>query len=179
MRIAVTIIIFIIFTSCKSYIDMQNSSEIIDYKTLKFHPFPNYNLLESRRTIFATADSQIYFPQLFDVRIPKKIKTWAYLGNVLYIEYDQKQIIAIDTDYLNNDKQAGSWSLVEDEDLIKRYRQDYFTRNDRNFDYDISIPLHTTTFLYSDGKTKILFYNIKNENFIDFAKVRDTYKYVN
>ncbi|WP_126973840.1 hypothetical protein [Gynurincola endophyticus] len=172
-------ILFIIFfslnfTYCRIYYDHQGNIDV--YDNLKFNYKVDYNEFEyfDKNSIGLT-DRKMY-NTYFIIKLPKKIVNWIRYGNNFWFEYESKQIIYIYNEYKHIAENSYHWRLidVEDEDEIDLYMF-YYWVNKRKYDQKYLYKKNNfrVTKLYTNGKYKILLFNIKKKNyqsFLDYAK---------
>ena len=175
-KIFLTIVATITICSCSTYLD---SGKNINTDYMDFNYMETYNEFTYKSNVNSIADKEIYYPTHFKIDLPKKIGNWQISGNEFYFEYTDKEIIYINTGFKNTST-AGSWILKEtDDDEIFSILSSYWNKRNYNDD-DLKLDIsNQKSQLYSDGKTTILLYNIKKENFDKYLMLVKKFKYLN
>jgi len=101
MKKILLIIIAISFSSCASYYDAKGN---LDYDYMRLSIGADYNTLTTKDRLPGNADGQMYYPQKFEINLPKNISGWMISGNNYIFEFTNKQIIVIDAGYSNYKK---------------------------------------------------------------------------
>ena len=169
---------FIFLSSCSIYLDSPHENEIRS-ENLDFTCLNHYNEFVYKSKINGKADGQIFYITNFSVRLPKKIKSWQQSGNAFFFEYDDKEIIYIDSGY-KKQKDAGEWILNEtdDDQVYNRLSSYWYKRKYRENNLKAN-QLGRLSRVYSDGKVTILLYNIKSRNFEKYLSLVKNFKYLN
>jgi len=170
----IQLLLVIIFISCKSYLDREKSihSDYFDFNYLK-----TYNEFVYKSKINSCADKEKYLTTNFKIRLPKNIKDWLISNPDFFYEYKQKQIIYIYTGYKNIGKES-DWTLkYTNNEEIKDLLYKFWVKKNYHYDNLINKPNRITR-LYTNGKVKILLFNIKQKNFENFLGLVKTFKYI-
>lgn len=174
-----TLIIFlcaVLVTSCSSYIDSNEKSINTDYLDFKFLSKKNEFVYKSK--VNSSADNEVYYTANFKITLPKKIKNWYKSNNEFYFEYDSKQIIYIESGYKNVGQEV-NWSLNDfQQDNIYKIFGAYWDKQNYDESYLHKNHNERLTKLYTNGKVKILLYNIKKENYASFLEHVKSFKYL-
>ena len=172
MKIFFVILIILLFSSCRTYID--NESDIIrdNFDSVYGHLYAKdiYNEYVYINKIGLRADKEVFYPRHYKLKLPKGIvKFYAQISeNYTCIEYPSKQIICIKAKYLNDNVKEDQWKLINpDEETMEKMLSDYWEEKNYNFD-NIRARNHRITKLYTNGIFSILLYNIKEKNFDHF-----------
>lgn len=168
-----TLFLFLVlsFSSCKTYIDSNVLGNKISNNSITIQYFEDYNILKSNDKIGVVSDKEVSYPQLFKLKIPKKIKRFKIIDKVFCIEYNSKQVIYIDAGFKNKVVNLENWKLIDvNDEVFDSYSNNYFS-------IEKITSKKRLTKLYTDGKTKILLMNIKIENFDNYLKLIKTFKY--
>lgn len=176
MRIQLLLVMMsTLLTSCKTYLDISKNSIATDYMTFKYQK--NYNELDYFNKVNAARDKDVFYTTHFTINLPKDIVYWMKSGNTFFFEYDSKQVIYIYTAYKNEGKDSDTWELKNvDEGSELKYLEDYWKERRYNESLLDVRKKNRVTKLYTNGKYKILLYNIKQKNFFSFFDFIKTYK---
>ncbi len=162
--------------SCSSYIDVPKNS--INNNSMVFDYGSNENKLKYINKVNSSADHEIYYTTHFSIALPKGIVNWTRSSNNFFFEYGDKQIFYIYSSYKNEGQESGNWELKDiGYNEILKYIGEYW--DERKYDENYLYKAHTgrVSKFYTNGKYKILLYNIKPENlqtFIQSAKTFET-----
>ena len=152
----------IILSSCYSYIDNGKNiySEHSDFIIKN-----GYNEYIYKSKIYGKSDDEIFRPRHYKIKLPKGIISLIQINNILYVEYEGKQIICVESNYFNNKTKKEKWKLINpDNEMTERLLLQYW--EDRNYNVDkIYTKKQRVTKLYSNGIFAVLLYNIKKKNF--------------
>lgn len=171
--------VFVIITlfSCKSYVDNNEVNKLHnDYFKMSFNS--DYNILTYLSMVGRKADNEVNYPQHYEILVPKKMKVWHISNNSFYAEYDSKQIIYINAGY-KNEMRKNDWTVIDYKDI--NASDILFTCwKDRGYNLEYLDKPHEgrITKQYSDGKTKILLYNIEAKNFEKYFNLLKNFKYI-
>jgi hypothetical protein len=161
--------------SCRSYLDEK---PVNNENGIQFQYLTDSNRLTYNSEIKFSADTETFFPQHYEISLPKKLKDWQTSNQVFFVEYDDKQIIAIDPDYVNK-KDHGNWKLIDSDNTeVEKMIMVYWGKK-YNSDYIFEKHPERITKIYTDGKAKILLYNIKKKNFDNYFELIKSFKYMN
>jgi len=169
--------LLIIASSCRTYIDDEKHF-LIDNQTIKINRFKNYNELNYHSKIGASADKDFYYPQHFNIHLPKKIKNWSASDKANFIEYDNNRLIVVDAGYINKNIKITTWKSIDDNNKINHYIESYYSLRKKNFNPDKKIKPSNKIKLYTDGKVYILFYKIENTDLYNFEKIVNSFEYI-
>lgn len=164
-------------SSCASYIDIPKNS--INNDSMIFEYGNNENKLKYINKVNASADHEIYYTTNFTIILPKSIINWTRSNNIFFFEYEDKQIIYIYSAYKNEGKESDNWKLLEIEpNEVENYLNNYWSK--RNYDENFLYKTHRGRLskLYTNGKYKILLYNIKTENLPGFIESAKTFNII-
>lgn len=173
-KVIFTIISVIVLSSCCSYLDKGENthSEYMDFNYME-----NYNEFIYKSKVNVSADKEIYYTTHFSINLPKRIKNWQTSNNNFYFEYDNKQIIYINSGYKNRGT-VGNWTIQEtNNDEIYNKLSSYW--NERKYNEN-SLKVRQSgrvSKIYSDGKATILLYNIKEENIEKYLDLVKSFSY--
>lgn len=176
MKKIIILIVTILLTSCKSYLDR---GENISNDFMNFNYMKDYNEFIYKSKINSITDTKTYYKNYFTINLPKKLKHWQILDNKFYFEYDGKEVIYINSGY-KNEGNLSNWILREtDSSEIYDLLNSYWDERKYNEDLLILNKLTRTSKVYSDGKVLILLYNIKQDNLNKYLKLVKNFKYIN
>lgn len=164
-------------SSCRAYLDDKKYLPI-NNDTFKIYVFKDYNEFNYHSKIGVSADKDFFYPQHFNIHIPKKIKNWSASNKVNFIEYNKNKLIIIDAGHIDKEIQIIPWKRIEDKRIVSNYISSYYELRKKYFDYDKKINLRNIN-LYTDGKTYILFYKIENSEIFNFEKIISSFSYIN
>jgi hypothetical protein len=129
--------------------------------------------------INASADHEVYYTTNFSITLPKGIINWIKSNNNFFFEYDNKQIIYIYSAYKNEGKESDNWILSEiSSDKARNDLNYYWEKRKYNENYLLKEHSGRISKLYTNGKYKILLYNIKNENLPIFTQATKTFNII-
>ena len=170
------LVLLLSLISCKSYIDTKKSKDT--YKELEFTYNNNYNTLTISSRLPAIADHQILNSQKFSINIPINIVNWSIINTKYIIEYDDKQIIVIDAGYVEDVTNASNWNLIDTEDdTVYSTLYTYFEDNNYSYDTLESTKKHRITKILTDGKVKIILFNIKEKKINNYVNLLKSISY--
>ncbi|RXM50331.1 MULTISPECIES: hypothetical protein [unclassified Chryseobacterium] len=139
----------------------------------------NENKLKYINKVNASADHEIYYTTNFSITLPKGIINWAKSDNNFFFEYDDKQIIYIYSAYKNEEKESDDWKLLEVEpNDIGNYLNNYWEKRGYKEEYLFKEHVGRISKIYTNGKYKILLYNIKPEKFSTFTQSAKTFNVI-
>lgn len=174
-KLITAVILSSILSSCASYLDYSNSIHT-DY--MDFNYLENHNEFIYKSKVNATADSEVYYTTHFSINLPKKLKNWQSSSNEFFFEYDDKEIIYINSGYKNKGD-AGKWVIREtNEDEIYNKLSSYWGKRKYDENYLDASKSGRVSKVYSDGKVSILLYNIKEQNFERYLELLKSFKYI-
>lgn len=174
--ISATVLLLIIVSSCKTYLDNEKYLPI-NNDTFNIYGYKNYNELNYHSKIGASADKDIFYPQHFNIHLPKKIKSWSASDKANFIEYDKNRLIVVDAGYINKEINRIPWKKIDDKTIVSNYISNYYNFKKKHFNYDKTIKSKNVK-LFTDGKTYILFYKIENSEIFNFEKIVNSFNYV-
>lgn len=168
MRKLLIITIIVLFSSCRTYIDGGKNIQS-DY--IDFNYFPDHNEFVYKSKINAISDKQIYYTTNFIINLPKKIINWQTSNNEFYFEYEDKEIIYVNSGY-RNIGDAGNWILRETDDK-EIFEKLSFYWDDKKYDEnDLKVSqFGKISKVYTDGKFTVLLYNIKEKNYFKYLEL--------
>ena len=162
--------------SCSSYIDIPKNS--ISTNSMVFEYSNNDNKLKYINKVHASADQDIYYTTHFSITLPKNIVNWNISSNNFFFEYDDKQILYIYSSYKNEGQESKNWELKDiDYNADLKYIGEYWDKRKYKEEYLFKVHNGRVSKFYTNGKYKILLYNIKRQNikkFIESAQTFDT-----
>ncbi|WP_294274383.1 hypothetical protein [uncultured Chryseobacterium sp.] len=174
MKYPIFFLLVLLMTSCASYIDIpknsiSNSSVIFDYGNSE-------NKFKYINKVNASADNEIYYTTNFSIILPKGIIYWTRNNNNFFFEYKDKQIIYIYSAYKNEGKESDNWKLLDVENNeVEFFLNDYWDKKGYTEKYIFNKHIGRISKLYTNGKYKILLYNIKTEKFPIFNQSVKTF----
>lgn len=160
--------------SCTLYIDIPQNS--INNDSMIFKYGINENKFKYISNVNASADNEIYYTTHFTMTLPKGIVNWSRNSNNFIFEYEDKQILYIYSSYKNEGKESKKWELRDiDYNEILKYIGPYWDK--RNYIENYLYKAHNgrSSKLYTNGKYKILLYNIKTERMAIFIQSAETF----
>jgi hypothetical protein len=161
-------------SSCRTYLDIERNSIISDYLTFRYNK--DHNELNYFNKVNGVADKEVFYTTHFTIRILKHIVYWKRSGNKFYFEYASKQIIYIYAAYKNEGKESDNREMKNLEaGKAFSYLDEYWT-DDRLYSQDDLYKRNKrrVTEQYTNGKYKILLYNIQDKNYPSFAELIKT-----
>jgi len=167
--------LLVLLTSCAGYYnksrDISNKYYSLDFKE-------TYAVLKGIGGLPGVADQEYFYPQKFEINLPKQIKGIGIYGVTYIIEYDNEQIIAINPGYQNHNKLPKIWSLKDVSEREISEIQNYWQSRKysmRIFDYP---KISRTTRTYMNGEVTIVLFNIKHEDFESDLAFAKSFKYL-
>ncbi|MDI9312738.1 MAG: hypothetical protein QM535_21190 [Limnohabitans sp.] len=172
MKHLIFVLSVLLMGSCSSYIDIPKNS--INDNSMIFEYGGNENKLKYINKVNASADNDIYYTTHFSIILPKNIVNWMISSNNFFFEYKDKQIFYVYSSYKNEGQESTNWELkdVNYNEVLKCIGE-YWDKRDYNENFLYEKHNRRISKLYTNGKYKILLYNIKVENlqvFINAAK---------
>lgn len=117
--------------------------------------------------------------QNYNISLPRSIISISASNSKNFINYGKRQVIMIDAGYKTKEfKKRGKWEKIIDRDKVISYIEDFYGIGNKRFDYDREILKKKLYYLYFDGQTYILFYNIKNSTKFDNEQILKSFKYI-
>lgn len=176
MKYLTFVLLALLMSSCTSYIDVQKNS--INNDSMVFDYGSNENKLKYVSKVNASADHDVYYTTHFSITLPKNIVNWNVGSNNFFFEYNDKQIFYIYSSYKNEGQESENWELKDiSYNEVLKYIGEYWDKRKYNENYLYKAHNGRVSKLYTNGKYKILLYNIKTENlqtFIQSAKTFNT-----
>jgi hypothetical protein len=176
MKYLICVLLSLMVSSCSSYIDVPKNN--INNNNMVFDYGSNENTLKYVSKVNASADHDIYYTTHFSIELPKNIVNWNIGSNNFFFEYDDKQIFYIYSSYKNEGPESENWELKDiDYNEVLKYIGEYWDKRKYNENYLYNAHNGRVSKLYTNGKYKILLYNIKTANlqtFIQSAKTFNT-----
>lgn len=161
--------------SCKSYIDLPKHS--VDSEYMIFEYGNHKNKFIYKNNVAARADKEIYKPTHFEITLPKNIVNWAVSSNHFFFEYKHKQMIYIYSSYENKENEEKHWWKEEiSYNDLQKYIGEYWTGRKYNENSLYKIWEENPSSIYTNGKYKILLFNIKKDNVVTFTESIKTFK---
>lgn len=160
--------------SCKSNKLTINSNVY----NMSFNDIQNHYDFEWKYGIPYSADSEIYYPLYFKVSLPDDLKQVYYEATYNIFKYPNNQYMLIE----QSRSQSKTISDTPKFESVDVKTIDAIGHSYQEF-YQIKILQKSklkkdrTSKVYSNGITKILFYNIKDENIETFTDKVQTFKY--
>ena len=109
--------LLILASSCRSFVDVNNSSFSNSSVNFRFLDQKNEFIFISK--INAQADNYVYYVQNFRIFLPKRILNWSGSANEFFFEYENKQLIYLYVEYKNvSDENDLQISDFKQEDII-------------------------------------------------------------
>lgn len=176
MKYLTFVLLALLMSSCTSYIDVPKNS--INNESMVFDYGSNENKLKYVSKVNASADHDVYYTTHFSITLPKNIVNWNVGSNNFFFEYNDKQIFYIYSSYKNEGQESENWELKDiSYNEVLKYIGEYWDKRKYNENYLYKAHNGRVSKLYTNGKYKILLYNIKTENlqtFIQSAKTFNT-----
>lgn len=182
MKRILALTLFVITSSgCKSYFDNKGNSDEITIHNMNYKFHATFNTLTVTDGLPNKADNIIKYPQNFSIDLPKKIKSLSFLGTSFINEFESSQLIIVDAGYVSTDFKCSTWNLIEPnyDDIIFLYIRDDWDRKKYFKIIRDNPPSDRTTKIYTNGKVKILLFNIKNGNFDKYLDLVKNFRYLN
>ncbi|MBY8963100.1 hypothetical protein KJK34_10085 [Flavobacterium sp. D11R37] len=164
--------------SCKTYIDIRQSSHFTD--SYKFHFYNDFNEFYYYSKVYGTSGKAIYYPNHFKIKLPKKIITWGASDNNFFFEYNSKQIIWIKSAH-ENSKEEKNWMIYDyccDNIDKDRHFLWYWEERRYNSKYLSLKNTNRVSKKYSNGKIDIILFNIKEENITEYLELVKSLKLI-
>ncbi|MDR6403972.1 MULTISPECIES: hypothetical protein [Chryseobacterium] len=176
-KIIILATVLLLCISCKSYIDSDKNNNVKASSFLLQYNEEN-NLFHYYNNVNGIADKQVFYNTHFKINIPKKIINWSMKGQDFIFEYDNKQIIYIYVPYKNEVKEFGNWELKDIDYHDALSLNDYWEERNYNDNHLYKEHNGRISKLYTNGKCKILLYNIKTENLSRFIESAKTFNII-
>lgn len=177
MKIFVSIVFCVSLLSCNNYLDKDNNGKQIKSQSFELIKKESHNELIYYDTIPATAGENIFYPQGFSVNIPKNVYDIERSGNSFLINYGQKQFLIIDSGFKEEANSDKDWKLSDVKNYdVREYLDSYWSKknyNEKVLDYNSQ---NRVSKIYTNGHNKIIFFNLKQDNFPSFFEMSKTYK---
>lgn len=175
MKKFLIIIFIVIFNSCNSYLDRGKS---VRTNFLDFNYLDNFNEFIYKSKVNASADNEIYQSTNFSVNLPKKIINWKIASNEFYFEFDKKEIIYIKNEF-NDESKTNNWHLQEinNHEIRNKLISYWNIRGYNEVLFDVSKKDRVSK-IYTNGKTYILLYNIRQKNYEHYLDLIKSFKYL-
>lgn len=178
MRVAKTyVILFFILVNCKTvnYID-ENNLETKDYSLISFD---DYNEFVYNSSIKIQADGELYELTKFKINLPKNIIIYRSNIRKYYFKFSDKQIVLIESNINKKVLLDSEWKLMEISDSqIYNSLNEFWKLDKLNLEYLKKHHYKRVNKLYTNGRDKILLYNIKEDNLEIFLKSIETFDYI-
>jgi len=134
------------------------------------------NKLKYINKVNASTEHDIYYTTHFSITLPKRIVNWSKSNNNFFFEYDDKQVFYIYSSYKNEGQESENWELKDiDYNEVLKYIGEYWDKRNYNEDYLYKAHNGRVSKLYTNGKYKILLYNIKTEMLPMFIQSTKTF----
>ncbi len=173
MKYSIFFLLILLISSCTSYVDIPKNS--ISNNSMIFEYGNNENKFKYINKVNASADHEIYYTTNFSIILPKGIINWTKSDNNFFFEYDDKQIIYIYSAY-KNEEESDDWKLLEIEpNDIGNYLNNYWEKRGYKEEYLLKENVGRISKIYTNGKYKILLYNIKVEKVPIFTQSAKTF----
>lgn len=168
------LLLYFIVISCKSSKLTFNNN----LYNMSFNDIQNHYDFEWKHGILYSADSQIYYPLYYTVSLPDDLKQVYYDSNYNIFKYPNNQYILIEESRIKS-KTISDTPKFESVDVktIKEIRDSIREFYQIRILQKSKINKDRISKVYSNGITKILFYNIKDENIETFTDIVETFKY--
>lgn len=176
MKYSIIFLLVLLVSSCASYIDVPQNSINNDSMVLEYGI--SENKLKYINNVNASADNDIFYTTHFTMTLPKGIVNWTIKSNNFFFEFDEKQILYIYSSYKNEGQESENWELKDiNYNEVLKYIGEYWDKRKYSENYLYKTHNGRVSKFYTNGKYKILLYNIRTENlqtFIQSAKTFDT-----
>lgn len=176
MKYYLSFSLILLIISCASYIDVPKNN--FNDNNIKFEFARDVNNFKYTNNVNASADKNIYYATHFSINLPKGIVNWTRNSNNFFFEYKDKQIFYVYSSFKNEGQESLNWRLNDvDYNEVLRYIGEYWDNRKYNENFLYKSYKGRVSKLYTNGKYKILLYNIKTENietFIQNAKTFNT-----
>lgn len=176
-KYSIIILLTIAISSCISYSDCGKSIYSSHFDLIYLN---NYNEFIYKSKVDGVADHDIYITTNFSINLPKKIKSWTFSGNEYFFEYSGREIIYINSGYINIGD-IKNWAVRETNKDEIYNRIGYYYWGKRGYSEN-SLAVRRSgrvSKVYTDGKVLIILYNIKKENFEKYFDFVKSFKYLN
>ncbi|MGS0747490.1 hypothetical protein [Halpernia sp. GG3] len=174
MKNLIIVLLVLMMNSCACYIDTPKNS--INNDNMVFEYGSNENKLKYINNVNSSADHDIYYTTHFSIILPKGIVNWSRNSNNFFFEYDDKQIFFIYSSYKNKEQESENWELQDvDYNEVLKYIEEYWDTRNYNENYLYKTHNKRISKIYTNGKYKILLYNIKIENLQTFIQSATTF----
>lgn len=179
-----TAILFIIasFSSCRPYMDVKKGE--YKGKQEEWMIADTHNTFRMISKVWACADLETYYHHHYQIDIPKNIRRYTTTNHNLYVMYDSKQLIVVESGYKNRGENATDWIFVDvpktseaKKHIWDSYR--FLTQKEYDEKYLERLSKNRISKVYTNKKSSIYLYNIQKENFEEFLKFAKTFKYIN
>ncbi len=174
MKYSIFVLLVLLMGSCASYVDVPKNS--INNDSMVFDYGNNENKFMYINKVNASADKDIYYTTHFSITLPKGIKNWTRSSNSFFFEYDDRQVFYIYSSYKNEGQESENWKLKDiDYNEVLKYIGEYWDKRNYNENYLYKAHNGRVSKFYTNGKYKILLYNIKTENLSAFIQGARTF----
>lgn len=174
MKYLIFFLLVLLMSSCTSYIDLpknsiNNNSMILEYGNSE-------NKFKYINKVNVSADHELYYTTNFSIILPKGMINWTRSNNNFFFEYKDKQMIYIYSAYKNEGKESNDWKLLEVEgNEVDNFLNNYWEKRGYKEKYLLEKHVGRISKLYTNGKYKILLYNIKTEKLSVFIRSAKTF----
>ncbi|MCI3938901.1 hypothetical protein MQX03_17000 [Chryseobacterium aahli] len=174
MKYSIFALLTLLLSSCASYVDVPENS--INNNTMVFDYSGNENRLKYVSKVNTSADHDVYYTTHFSITLPKNIVNWNIASNNFFFEYNDKQIFYIYSSYKNEVQTSKNWELKDiTHNEVLKYIGEYWDKRKYNENHLYKAHNGRVSKLYTNGKYKILLYNIKTENLQTFIRSAKTF----
>ncbi len=174
MKYIIFFLLIVLTNSCVSYIDLPKNS--ISNDNMIFDYGSKENKFKYINKVNASADNDIYYTTHFSIDLPKGIVNWKISNNNFFFEYGDKQILYIYSSYKNDGKESANWKLEEiGYNEIVKYIGEYWDERRYNENYLYKKNNGRISKIYTNGKYKIVLYNVKIKSYPMFIQMVKTF----
>ncbi|GEP93835.1 hypothetical protein [Chitinophaga cymbidii] len=169
-----------IVSSCARYVDTVRSYSNGYAKNDFFQFYPDSNVFRYKSNVVLTKDTERIYPKFFEVRLPKKIRFYEFIGSTDFsFYYDKGQTVFIK---VNLEKSKISRDTVYNPTRDQLGELIESTAQTGNGKYNLNaIPFneHRKHLVMQRGNATTLLYNIEDKNFDLFYGYISKFRFIN
>lgn len=175
------ILIIILFSSiaCNRYVDNGKTERKIQIQQSAFTFFPDYNFLVYKSNVGLKMDDIIIKPKSFEVRLPKKIKSYTFSNSTnFYFYYNDEQAIFIKINLERTDLTKDTFYTPNPNEVTNIIHHDILGADSKYNINKIELNTNRKQTLIQKGAATILLYNIKADNQNTFFNFLNSFKFI-
>lgn len=169
-----------IVSSCARYVDTVRSYSNGSAKNDFFQFYPDSNVFRYQSNVVLTRDTEKIYPKFFEVKLPKKIRYYEFIGSTDFsFYYDKGQTIFIEVN-LEKNKISQDTVYNPSRDQLDEFIES--TAQTGNEKYNLkAIPFNGNRkhLVMQRGNATILLYNVEDKNFDLFYEYISKFRFIN